>query len=154
MDHLTPVKTALLVERQAMSACRVKVRRSLSIYQLTPRRPASPSTPASPPPCPPSLCSISSPPFTYQPPAKSASPLISSILMIRSSYRRLATTPQTAHFISVCLHSGAVDMPCEHLSASWVFNHNSTIIILIIINLIFFIFLFYRLGFMGFRCLQ
>lgn len=50
MDHLTPVKTALLVQRQALSACRVKVRRSLSIYQLTPRRPASP--PLGPPPPP------------------------------------------------------------------------------------------------------
>lgn len=61
MDHLTPVKTGLLVERQALSACRVKVRRSLSIYQPPPLPRLSKAS-ASLPPCPPPTAASPKPP--------------------------------------------------------------------------------------------
>lgn len=107
MDHLTPVKTALLVQRQALSACRVKVRRSLSIYPVPPSPPrlSSSLSPAlgPPPSLRPSLSSISSPLLPIRLLLRLPPPL--SVAIIRSSYRCLAPALQADPVISVCLQS-------------------------------------------------
>lgn len=63
MDHLTPVKTGLLVERQALSARRAKVRRSLSIYQPPPLPRLSKASASRPPCFPPAAASPTPPPL-------------------------------------------------------------------------------------------